>query len=248
MYKTEAIVLKQTELGEADSIVTVYTPNLGKIRAVARGVRRPRSKLGGHLDLLTQSSLLLAQGQNLDVVTQGQSIDGFLSIKGDLTHIGCAVYMAELVDQFTAEQVENYPVYRLLLSDLGWLGEARDFELVLRHFELQLLTHLGYQPELYDCLGCRSSLAEKRNMFSAKAGGALCPDCAMGEPVASPISADALKVMRFLESSDIATARRLRLGPELSREIEQLLRSYIRYLLEREVKSLELLDRLRAGG
>ena len=169
VYKTEAIVLKQTELGEADSIVTVYTPNLGKIRAVARGVRRPRSKLGGHLDLLTQSSLLLAQGQNLDVVTQGQSIDGFLSIKGDLTHIGCAVYMAELVDQFTAEQVENYPVYRLLLSDLGWLGEARDFELVLRHFELQLLTHLGYQPELYDCLGCRSSVPRQGELCARTA-------------------------------------------------------------------------------
>ena len=125
VYKTEAVVLKRTNLGEADNIVTLYTPNLGKIRAVAKGIRRPRSKLCGNLDLLTRSALLLAQGQNLDIVTQCQSIEGFPLVKNDLNRIGCALYIAELLDQFTVEHVENYPVYRLLNTDLLWLGEAR---------------------------------------------------------------------------------------------------------------------------
>jgi hypothetical protein len=85
VYKTEAIVLKRTNLGEADNIITLYTPNFGKIRAVAKGVRRPKSKLGGHLDLLTQSALLLAQGQNLDIITQAQSIESFLTLKSDIS-------------------------------------------------------------------------------------------------------------------------------------------------------------------
>ena len=143
VYKTEAIVLKRTDLGEADSIITLYTPNLGKIRAVAKGVRRPKSKLGGHLDLLTQSALLLAQGRNLDIITQSQTIESFLPLKSDLRHISCALYLAELVDQFTAEQVENHPIYELLHTNLLWLCRTRNCELVLRHFELQLLRHLG---------------------------------------------------------------------------------------------------------
>jgi len=118
VYKTEAIVLKRINLGEADNIITLYTPNFGKIRAVAKGVRRPKSKLGGHLDLLTQSALLLAQGQNLDIITQAQSIESFLTLKSDIKRISCAFYIAELVDQFTVEHVENYPIYRLLHDNL----------------------------------------------------------------------------------------------------------------------------------
>ena len=248
VYKTEAVVLKRSNLGEADSIVTLYTPNLGKIRAVAKGIRRPKSKLCGHLDLLTCSTLLIAQGQNLDVVTQCQSIECFPRVKSDLKRIGCALYMAELLDQFAAEQVENYPVYRLLNDDLLWLGEARNPDIVLRHFELQLLSHLGYQPELYYCLSCRSPLQQQRNLFSSSGGGVLCPDCSKVEPVAHPISVDALKVMRFLLESDQASARRLRMSGDLSQEVGQLTRSYIRYVLEREVRSLEFLDHLEAKG
>jgi len=245
VYKTEAIILKRTNLGEADSIITLYTPNLGKIRAVAKGVRRPKSKLGGHLDLLTQSALLLAQGRNLDIITQSQTIESFLPLKSDLRHIGCALYLAELVDQFTAEQVENHPIYELLHTNLLWLCRTRNCELVLRHFELQLLRHLGYQPELYQCLGCKSPLAPQRNLFSASSGGALCPDCGRNEPEVRPISVDALKVMRFLISSDYASAGRLRMSRDLSQEVAQLIRWYIRYLLEREVKSLAFLEHLQ---
>ncbi len=245
VYKTEAIVLKRTNLGEADNIITFYTPNLGKIRAVAKGVRRPKSKLGGHLDLLTQSSLLLAQGQNLDVITQSQTIESFLPLRSDLWRTSCAIYVAELADQFTAEQVENYPIYKLLQTTLLWLCEAHSSELVLRYFELHLLSHLGYQPELYQCLNCRSSLAPERNLFSASGGGVICPNCAKREQLVRPISADAIKVMRFLLKNDFTSASRLQVRPDLTRELEQLMRAYIRYLLEREVKSVGFLDRLR---
>jgi DNA repair protein RecO (recombination protein O) len=245
VYKTEAIVLKRTNLGEADNIITFYTPNLGKIRAVAKGVRRPKSKLGGHLDLLTQSSLLLAQGQNLDVITQSQTIESFLPIRSDLWRTSCAIYIAELADQFTAEQVENYPIYRLLQTTLLWLCEAHSSELVLRYFELRLLSHLGYQPELYQCLNCRSPLAPEKNFFSAGGGGVICPDCAKKEQLVRPISADAIKVMRFLLKNDFTSASRLQVSPDLTRELEQLMRVYIRYLLEREVKSVGFMDRLR---
>ena len=245
VYKTEAIVLKRTNMGEADSIITFYTPNLGKVRAIAKGVRRPKSKLGGHLDLLTQSSLLLAQGQNLDVITQCQTIESFLPIRSDLWRTSCAIYVVELVDQFTAEDVENYPIYRLLQTTLLRLCEAQSNELVLRYFELQLLRHLGYQPELYQCLNCKAPLALASNLFSVSGGGMICHNCAKKEQLVRPISVDAIKVMRFLLKNDISSASRLKVSLDLSRELEQLMREYIRYLLEREVKSVGFLDRLR---
>ena len=245
VYKTEAIVLKRINVGEADRILTLYAPNLGKFSAIAKGVRRPKSKMGGHLELLTHSSLMLARGQNLDIITQSETISGFLPLRGDLWRSSLALYAAELVDQFTAEHVENYPVYKLLLNTLGWLCYTQDGELTLRYFELNLLTHLGYRPELYQCLGCKSALEPTTNFFSASGGGVLCPQCREKEPVARPISLDALKVMRFLASSDYTRASRLRLSSELSSELESLMRQYIRYLLEREVKSVEFLDRLR---
>lgn len=245
VYKTEAIVLKRINLSEADSIITLYTPNQGKVRAVAKGARRPKSKLGGHLEPLTQSSLLLAQGRNLDVITQSQTIESFLPLRTKLWHTSCAIYIAELVDQFTAEQMENYSVYKLLQTTLLWLCETRSSELLLRYFELHLLSHLGYQPELHQCLNCRTIVVPKKNLFSTADGGVLCPDCAGAKPLLYPISVDALKVMRFILSKDHVSVSRLRISPDLSQELEQLMRGYIRYLLEREVKSVGLLDQLR---
>ena len=248
VYKTEAIILKRMNLGEADRILTLYSPNLGKFRAIAKGVRRPKSKMGGHLELLCHSALMLARGQNLDIITQSQTIDSFPHLRDDLWRASIAFYAAELVEQFTAEHVENYPLYRLFLNTLRWLGEAQDTEVTLRYFELKLLTHLGYKPELDRCLGCNASIEPTTNFFSSSGGGVLCPQCREREPLARPISLNALKVMRFLGKSDYATASKLKLSAELSRELEQLMRHYIRYLLEREVKSVEFLDRLRREG
>jgi len=248
VYKTEAIVLKRMNLGEADRILTLYSPNLGKFRAVAKGVRRPKSKMGGHLELLTHSALMLARGKNLDIITQSQTIDSFLPLRGDLWHTTTALYAAELVERFTAEHVENRPLYKLLLNTLSWLCEAEDAELTLRYFELKLLTHLGYKPQLHQCLGCKTSIEPRTNFFSSSGGGVLCPQCREKEPLACPISVNALKVMRFLEKSAYAAASKLKLDAELSRELEQLMRHYIRYLLEREVRSVEFLDRLRREG
>ena len=245
IYKTEAIILRKVNVGEADRILTFYTPNLGKLSAVARGVRRPRSKLGGHLELFTHSSLMLARGKNLDTVSQAETINSFLPLKEDLWRSGLALYVAELVLQFTAEHVESYQKWKLLLDTLHWLCRIQDGELALRFFELNLLAHLGYKPELYHCLGCNAALEPTANFFSAASGGVLCPQCQAKGPGARPLSVNALKVMRFLQQGDHTKASRLRLSAELSVELDGIMRQYIRYLLEREMKTVAWLDTLR---
>lgn len=120
-YSTEAIVLKRIDLGEADRILTLFTPGKGKIHAVAKGTRRPISKLAGHVDLLCRSQLQLAVGRNLDIVTQAEGRENFLHLRNDLWHMTCGFYLAELVDRFVEDQTQHYDIYVLLLDTLRYL-------------------------------------------------------------------------------------------------------------------------------
>jgi DNA repair protein RecO (recombination protein O) len=244
-YQTEAIIIRKTKLGEADRVLTLYTTDLGKIQAVARGVRRPRSKLAGHLELLTYSLVSLARGRNLDTIIGSQTIDGFLLLKSDLELTAYALYATELVNQFTADHMENRPLFHLFLETMQELCQATNNDLRLRYFEMHLLNEVGYRPQLQQCVICRRALQAVINSFSAGTGGLLCPDCRFSEPFAYPLSVNAQKVLRLLQDGDWATVSRLKLTPELSFELESVMRHYLRYLLERELKSVAWLDTLR---
>ncbi len=225
--------------------MTLYTPQLGKIKAIAKGARRPGSKLGGHIEPLTHSLIMLARGRNFDIITQTQTINSFLPLRNDLWRTTWGLYACELVDSFTEERLANRPIFDLLLNTFNWLCEANNGENILRYFELHLLNYLGYRPQLRQCVTCNSPLQPIPNFFSPHQGGVLCPNCGLQEPVARPLSVNALKVLRLWQNSDYTTARRIRINPQLASEIEQVMREYIRYLLEREVKSTAWLDKLR---
>jgi len=244
-YQTEAIIIKKIKLGEADRILTLYTPHLGKIRAVAKGVRRPRSKLAGHLELLTHSLVSLARGRNLDTIIGSQTINSFLPLKSDLQLTSYALYAVELTEQFTADNIENHRLFQLLLETMHRLCQGNNNELVLRYFELHLLNEVGYRPQLQQCVSCHSPLEPTINSFCSSAGGMLCPNCGQSQFLTYPLSVNALKVLRLLQGSDYNTARKLRINSELSRELEGVMRDYLKYHLEREVKSTAWLDTLR---
>jgi DNA repair protein RecO (recombination protein O) len=255
-YQTQGVILKQTKLGEFDKIVTVYTPEFGRLRAVAKGACRPKSKLGGNLEPLTHSLMLLARGRNLDIVTQSQTINGFLALKSDLWRMACGLYVLELIDSFTIEGVESRLLFELLLDSLHQLSEPDSNETALRYFELHLLHYLGYRPQLRRCVICDAPLKPVVNFFSSRKGGLLCPACNSEEnsryeqidtiptKPSFPLSVQALKVLRLWQSCDYATSRRVKVKPGLSRELEQVLCVYIRYIAQRELKSLTWLRQL----
>jgi DNA repair protein RecO (recombination protein O) len=247
-YKTEAIILRGGNLNEADRILTLYTPNLGKVKAIAKGVRRPTAKLSGHLELLTHCTLMLTQGRNLDIITQAQIVESFSALRHNLKRLSQSFYFVELTDAFTPERVENWHVFVLLLETLRWLSRKDHLELVPRYFELNLLSDVGYRPELYKCLNCQSSLRSSINFFSAHAGGVLCPNCASTEQDAQRISLNALKTMRFLQNNNLAIATRLRTTSEISKEVENIIHNYIRHLLEQEPKSVKFLNQVKQGA
>ena len=240
-YKTEGVVLKQTPLGEADRILTMLTPDRGKLRAVARGVRRPRSRLGGHLDLLNRVSISLSEGRSLDAVTEAETLRSFRLLREDLERVSRALYMAELADAFSVENAPGPEMYRLLLDSLGWLECTARPGLLLRRYEVRLLEHSGYRPELYSCVECGSSLEPGDHAFSSAVGGVLCPECRAGAARSVvPVSKNCIKVLRFLQREDRSErVESLRVSDGMLRELERLLRSYLRYVVERELRSAE---------
>ncbi len=245
-YQTEAIVIKKTKLGEADTILTFFTPHLGKIQGFARSLRKPRSKMAGHLELLTHSTVSFSRGRgNIDTITGAQTINAFLPLKDDLWLTSCGLYVVELIHQFASERQENQALYRLTLETLDRLCREENKELVLRWFELHLLESAGYQPQLKQCVICHRALEPETNYFSPAAGGLLCPACNLNQPFSYALSVNAQKVLRLLQANDDPAAMRLKLDAALARELENVLSGYFRYILEREVKSAAWLDKLR---
>ncbi len=245
-YQTEAIVIKKTKLGEADTILTLYTPNLGKIQGFAKSLRKTKSKMAGHLELLTHSQISLVRGRNIDTITGAQTIDSFLPLKSDLELSSAALYVTELVNQFAAADAEDQPIFQLLLATLQRLSQGENSDLVLRYFELQLLNEVGYRPQLEQCVACHKPLKETTNFFSPGAGGMVCTNCRPSQPFSYPLSWEAQRALRLLQGSDFESVSRMTLTPELSHQLEVVIRNYIRYLLERDVKSAAWLDSLKA--
>lgn len=247
LYQTEAIVLSRLDYGEADRILTVYTPQRGKLRLIAKGVRRPVSRLGPHLEYFSRSHLQLAKGRELDVVTGAETIEPHLRLRTDLDAYGHASHLAEVLLRLTEDRQENRAAYDLLAGSLRLLDQGLEPFAVTRHFELGLLGLLGYRPELYRCVGCEAELTAVENALSLRRGGLLCPACRAGEPGAIPLSVNAQKYLRALDRQGLAAVVRLRLDERLRAELEGALGAYLRHLAERDLVSLRVWHTLKAG-
>jgi DNA repair protein RecO (recombination protein O) len=245
LYATEAIVLRHSDFGEADRLLTVYTPYLGKARLLAKGIRKTRSRKAGHLDLFTRTQLLVARGRNLDIVTQAQMVEPYLALRQNLERMSHAYYVGELVDAFGEEAAENHPLYCLLDDVLGWICQTEDLTLAMRFFELRLLDLVGYRPQLFTCVRCNAVLEPLDSYFSPEDGGVLCPRCGEGRPGSGPIGLGPFKVLRYLQSRGYDECARLQLQPSTRSEVEQVLQGYLVYILERRLKSVEFLNLLR---
>ena len=244
-YRCEALTLRKTPLGEADLMVTLFARDQGKLRVMAKGARRTSSKLVGHLEPLTQVRLFLAQGRNLDYVTQAQVIGNFAPLKDDLGAITKGLYVAELVDGFGVESHANQSLYHLAIETLQIIGQNPDSAWPLRFFELQLLQVSGLMPELYCCVDCRRPLTPGHHRFSPGVGGTLCPGCHPAGAHVRPLSLRALKVLRLLHRGRLPDIIPLRTNAALREELKSLLTTTVAYWLDKEIQSNLFLEHLR---
>jgi len=242
--RVHAIVLRHADWGEADRLVTLYTREQGKLRAVAKGARKITSRKAGHLEPFTQ--VKLARGRSLFIVTQADTIEAYLPLRETLVMTGTASYVVELLDRFVYEdEGPNPTLFRLLADTLKRLSTGDDLWLAVRYYEMRLLDFLGFRPQLFECANCGREIKAEDQFFSFQAGGAICPRCGRGLPNLTSISMDALKYLRHFQRSSYAEARQARPISDVQDEVETLMQGYFTYLLERELNSPGFLKNIR---
>lgn len=245
LYRTEAIVLRHQNLGEADRVLSLLTPERGKLRAIAKGVRKPLSRKAGHLELFMRTHVLVARGRDLDLISQAEMVEPYLPLRQDLTRLSYAAYFVELADSFVGEGDENRAIYNLLSAGLGWLCSSQDLRLTARHFEVRALERAGFRPELNHCVVCGRRVAAEDQFISMADGGVICPDDGHDHPRTSHLSMSALKVLRFMQTRNYPSVEKLRLRAALHIELEKTLAHALTYNLERRLKSTVFIHRLR---
>jgi DNA repair protein RecO (recombination protein O) len=235
--RVEAVVLRHTDWGEADRLLVLYTRDQGKLRAIAKGVRRLRSRKAGHLEPFTRVTLQLARGRDLWIVTQAETVAAYLPIREDLLRTGYAAYVLELLDRFTYEEGENQALYHLLTDTLDRISTEENYLPAVRYYEIRLLDQLGFRPELVYCVNCGNEIQPEDQFFSSEKGGVLCPRCGVQALDARPISMNALKYLRHYQRSTYAVARKATMPPDVQKEIEAIMHAHLTYLLERSLNT-----------
>lgn len=246
VYKTEAIVLRRANLGEADRIVTLFTREYGRLSVVAKGARKPKSRFAGRLELFTHLHGLLAQGRTLDVVSQLDVIDPFPAIRADLERMSVASFVVEVTDRATPEREPQPAVFAVLRQALTVVASG-DAELAGYWYAAQILSLSGYGPVTDRCVICGRP-ARTGAVFSLGLGGSLCAADRARDPEAIAASAVALAALGFLREMPVAALGRVTLAPKQRAEVGGLLRRYLEYRLEVRLKTTGVAERLVRGA
>lgn len=243
LYKTEGIVVRTRNLGEADRIITLYTRERGKIEGVARGSRRARSRLMGATQLFTYGRYMMYSGRTLETVSQAEIKRSFAGLREDLVKMAHASYIAELLDLSLEPGEPSEDLFVLLHQTFVAIDEGLSPGVVLRWFELHLMELLGYQPELHQCVSCGQAVDEAR--FSIREGGLLCPRCLSKDGTAIPVGRSTVQWMKQLLLTPAERLGVLRPSLDDGRELEVVGRAYVDYRLPRPLKSLDFLSAIK---
>ncbi len=228
LYKEQGIVLRTMRLGEADRIVTILTQGTGKVRAVAKGVRKTKSRFGARLEPFTHVDLLLYQGRELDIVTQADIISSFRELRSDYGRFAAGEMILEAADRVGQEHERNAPLFLLLLNALRRLAEPETAPgLIADAFLLRLTSLAGFRPSLAACAECGAPDAAR---FSIQQGGMICDECRVGGTVR--VGEETVPYMSGL-LDDIAVA----VSDEARREASNLVRAYLEYHLDRPLRA-----------
>ena len=241
VYRDQAIVLRTQKLGEADRIITLFTREHGRIKAVAKGVRRTKSRWGARLEPASHVDLQLYSGRSLDTVTQAVSIENFGDVLSlDYQRWTVASAILEAAERFTSQEHEPaLQQYLLVVGSLKALAhETYDASLILDAYLLRSLAVAGYAPSLMNCSRCDTPGPHK--YVSLVGGGSVCNTC---KPSAAPTPhPETLELMQQLLSGDWASA--MDSETRFRREASGLIAAYLQWHLERGLRSLPLVERI----
>jgi len=245
-YRTQAIVLGYIEYGEADRILQLFTFEQGKITAIAKGVRKIRSRKAGHLEPFTRVNLFLAKGRNMDIITQAETIDPYMGLRQDLQRVAFASYVVEVLDRFTYEEGQNVSIFHLLAETLSRLESQDNPETVVHYYEVRLLDLLGFRPQLFECIDCGQEILPESQYFSPLAGGVACPRCGGRRSEAWKVDQDVLRYLRHLQRSKWSQVEKLEIPVKTEAGLADLVERYLTYLLERKLNTPQFLREIQS--
>ncbi len=248
LFSTPAIVLRRADYGEADRLLTLLTPERGRVRAIAKGARRITSRKAGHIELFARVHVLLAQGREFEVLAQAALIEPHQPLREDVLRGALAGYLCELAEQFAPENSDSSALFDLLAEGLLWLCAVRQPRLAARAFEMRLLTLEGYRPELFRCARTGAPLPEAAEIvaFSPQAGGVLSQEAVAQHSDARPLRCSALLLMRALQTQPPEVWQRLEVDADTHAEVERATQAYLQHILERRLRSPALVRQVEA--
>lgn len=231
IVKTRAVVLRSRRMGETSRLVTLYTEECGKLKATAKGARKPKSKFGAALDLMceVQAVCYVRDERDLQTLSDCDVLRDHPRLAGDLERLCFGSAACELVDQLTIEGEPNGRLYQCLVGLLGALDEVapEQVEPVFWYYQLRVSAALGYRPELTQCVSCRRELEGAWLWFSAAQGGGLCPACGQGHGVR--MAGQSLRFLADLQGLRAYSKEAIRPAPERRGEIRAALRGFLEY-------------------
>jgi DNA repair protein RecO (recombination protein O) len=244
--RTEGIILRRRDFGESDRLLVIFSRKLGRISAIAKGARKPSSKIAGHLELFMRCSFLISRGRNLHLITQAETLESYDHLRKDLSGIGVGSYVVELVDAVTYEEGSNLKLYDLLVATLQALDSRLDPAVILHYFELHLLDLSGFRPELFICVECGKQIVEEDQYLSGQLGGVVCPSCLQRVSGADikPVSARILKYLRHFQRSTMEELVSLKIPDGLKKGVEEVIRYYLDHTLEGSLNSPDFINRI----
>jgi DNA repair protein RecO (recombination protein O) len=234
LYDDHAVVLRTYRLGEADRIVVLLTRGHGKVRAVAKGVRKTKSRFGGRLEPTSHIAVLMHEGRDLDIVSQAETVDQFREVRTDLDRFARASAMLEVVDQVAQEGKPDAGLYTMLVGALRTL-DARDAPLVVPGFFLKLLAADGVRPNVDACVACGAT--DDLVAFDPSEGGVLCAAHRRGIPV----SGAAIALLRLVLGGQLSAALDEPASPA-TREVSVIATHAMEHHLERRVRSITMIE------
>ena len=246
LEKIEGIVLKTTDYGESNKILTIFSREKGKFGAVARGAKKPNSRLAAVSQPFTYGYFLCLTGSGMATIQQGEIIDAFKEIKEDLLLAAYASYTIELLDKGTDEKKRNPFLFELLYQTLKYYGEGYDPKIIKNIFEVKMLSVLGYRLVLDGCAHCGNS--DVPYFFSIKEGGLLCHNCLHHDPHHIKVSPATLRLLRLFAMLDIHRIGSISVKETTKKELELCISSYYDEYTGLYLKSKKFLQQVEKLG
>lgn len=240
-YKYHGIILGKTDIAETDRIYTIYTEEAGKIRIVAKGVRKPNAKLAGSLEPLTYAEIFTARGQGLGKITGAIPVENFSAIKADLELLSRILRVLKIIQKLISEEEKDEKFFRLMLEYLETmegLSEVEEdkkiqkAEILTLGFLVKFLDQMGYRMEVRVCVGCGKKLEPAGNFFSASRGGMLCRDCAAKEQQKISTAAETIKIIRIFLTNKLKNMVKLQVSPKELNNVKIIVKNNLDWIIK----------------